>query len=182
MKNHQTKQVIGLAIDSEGNLIDDVPMDVATDKDLNYGENVRDRSIRSREGCFKCHGNSKESVSFAYEVPKAREFWNGAKPAQFLEREIDAETIRCYFSARSSIGDKENYSVGDSYMSLLHGVTAGLEHALKNACHACNPKIRYCKYDSCVFRETGVKVPYKTAYELVPNECRDDAPGNAPPK
>lgn len=87
LKSQETDEVIAFAYNNLGKEIQVVPPEVATDKTELYGPGNLDRKITTREGCFRCHGDRDDSVSYTFDVKGAEAFWKGTKAVKFLAAE-----------------------------------------------------------------------------------------------
>ncbi len=83
VKDHATGTVVGLALSAEGAELAEVPTELVKDK-IGYS-GVVGAVVRTRSGCFACHGR----VSTDFEVPGAAEFWASTIPAtSFLPADL----------------------------------------------------------------------------------------------
>lgn len=145
IKSQSTHEVIGVAMNNLGQEIRIVPPEVATDKNGIYGEKVTDRRIFGRDGCFRCHGNAEDTVSYTFGVKGAEEFWGKSKPVTYFEEERAVEIAKkkkqednaeyeCEFDFKKTILSTNVVKTGVRRGSPIKG----LEVALRVACHACS--------------------------------------------
>jgi len=142
VKNNDTGEVIGLALNDEGGEITSVPEAIALDKDKNYGEKASHRGIETREGCFRCHGNGENNVSLTYGVVYAQEFWRKAKPVvEFVQERPPVPFPNRNFRFVCTIDSEIPVPGTLSQSEIVTGKSAEtLGSALVEACNACQSK------------------------------------------
>lgn len=169
VKDPDYNEVIGLAYNSKGQELSEVPKEIAFDKEkLKKRENaelagdrnfIGDQIVRTRIGCFSCH----PSVSREYGVSGQEEFWSDARLVGFLTKELSPPSeyqnpIHIEYSFEFTGQIEKNWSnldVGDK-INTLKDTVGDLKNAVQELeyCHGDEnydgaiPKFR------CIFKDT----------------------------